>query len=58
LAQLVAIGHMRKCPKNQIGTHYEFLLQKIGPARNSTGAGGATRKPMRHGLPRLFTPKV
>jgi hypothetical protein len=29
LTQLVAIGHMRKCPKNQIGTHYEILLKKI-----------------------------
>jgi len=28
LTQLVAIGDMRKCPKNQIGTHHEFLLQK------------------------------
>lgn len=26
LAELVAIGHMRECPKNQIGTHFNFLL--------------------------------
>jgi hypothetical protein len=57
LTQLVAIGHMRKCPKNQIGTHYEFLLQKIGPARNSIGAGGAAGEPMRHGLPHLPLPR-
>jgi hypothetical protein len=28
LAELVTVGHMRKCPKDQIRTHYVFLLQK------------------------------
>ena len=35
LAELVAIGHVRKCPKNQIRTHYlHFSFKKWLPGRN------------------------
>lgn len=45
LTELVAIGHMRKCPKNQIRTHCRILLQEVAcppgtswPRRCSPGA--------------------
>jgi hypothetical protein len=43
LTELVAIGHMRECPKNQIGTHCHCLLL-IEPARLvPLDAAGAAR---------------
>ncbi len=33
LAELVAVGHMRECPKNQVRTHFVFLLQSSLPGR-------------------------
>jgi len=35
LAQLVAVGHMRECPENQIRTHYEFLLEEFTAGRKN-----------------------
>jgi|HubBroStandDraft_2_1064218.scaffolds.fasta_scaffold197053_1 hypothetical protein len=33
LTELVAIGHMRKCPKYQIGTHYSLSFFICLPGR-------------------------
>jgi len=41
LTELVAIGHMRKCPKNQIRTHYVILLQNLAARPELPGAAGA-----------------
>jgi len=46
LTQLVAIGHMRECPKYQIRTHHEFLLPVLAARRGLPDAVGAAGKPI------------
>ena len=46
LAELVAIGHVRECPKNQIGTHCSILLVRFHcPGRASWRRRCNTGKP-------------
>jgi hypothetical protein len=56
LTELVAIGHMRECPKNQIRTHCHILLHQL-PARLATlnVAGAARESRMNQGLPQIST---
>src|ERR1700758_3689533 len=46
LAELVTVGHMAQCPKNQIRTHYGYLLKKWLPQRElpvtASAAGNQT----------------
>ncbi len=57
LTKLVAIGDMRKCSKNKIGTHHEFLLQKnLCPA--GTQRAPAAQQGSQHSAdrPKITTP--
>jgi hypothetical protein len=45
LTELVAIGHMRECPKYQIRTHYVFLLRELAARPVLLGAAGAAGEP-------------
>jgi hypothetical protein len=44
LAELVTIGHMRKCPKYQIRTHFANLLLREPARPELLGAVGAAGK--------------
>jgi hypothetical protein len=43
LTKLIAVGHMRECPKNQVGTHYSISF--VWPARTELrGTAGASKR--------------
>jgi hypothetical protein len=54
LTELVAIGHMRECPENQIRTHYSISLKQIGSSRNPRVTGGAAGASKQRGPPPNF----
>jgi hypothetical protein len=45
LTELITIGHMRKCPKYQIRTHYVILLQEIATRPDLSAIAGAAGLP-------------
>ena len=51
LTKLVAVGHMRECPKNQIGTHCESLLLLLHARTVLLGAAGAAGDPNKRNDP-------
>lgn len=55
LAKLIPIGHVRKCPKNQIRAHDTNLLFRNESARlELVGAAGAAGKPLMQLLPQVI----
>ncbi len=55
LTKLVAVGHMRKCPKNKIGTHYSLSFNFVRPA-GTTWLRRCSRLPTFAGAPGIHLP--